>query len=691
MRSSHRLLSRATLAARSQRRSTVLDASSIRWTATSSTVSTETSTAANSNHHLRSALIALTSLSIGFGLGRSFQEEPQAYHGTLPSGTPRACCEDDSEQQKQNDALLQQLEHIVGSANVLHDKDQYLKGTRLGHGPALCIVTPRHLHEVQPIVQAIVNANAVVVVQGRNTGLTGGSVPRSSMSRPTVLLSMTNLQRAFPIDNGKRIVCLAGMGLASLQQFLDRYFPDRESHSTLGSTFLNPTTAAGVAFGSGGTQCRKGPVYTERALYLKVTENKWHEKQVQVVNTLDVEGFTDDEVPITTRARKVMDTIAYKLDTWSRWTYEGVERDMKYSVKRTTKQASDTEYAERLCQCNSSDVSRYNADTRGPDCCRSEGKVIVLATVHDTFPKPKFTKSYWLSFDSLDTALKFRKDVCLNNPKDMPVSCEYMDRDSFDVIDRSGRVLSTVIATVGGTSLWVGKMWNVKLWIESLPFSFAPTIIDHVLHGVNNWIPSVLPADVIQAGKQYDHHIAMTVGEFGNGTSNRLLARMEQFQNTHGPEKIHVIECTQQAGALSAFRFAAAPAFRTWCVGEGAQGFSVDYALPKNGGQPPMMKDEVQPVKRMRYSHFGCNVVHEDVALPHTNSKTGQPIDAERVKHMLKAAIETQCHGKLPAEHGHGTEYQAPEATQARWKRMDPLNVMNPGIGGLPTGPKYNV
>ena len=32
----------------------------------------------------------------------------------------------------------------------------------------------------------------------------------------------------------------------------------RESHSILGSLFLNPTIAAGVAFGSGGTQMRKG-------------------------------------------------------------------------------------------------------------------------------------------------------------------------------------------------------------------------------------------------------------------------------------------------------------------------------------------------------------------------------------------------------------------------------------------------
>jgi D-lactate dehydrogenase len=61
-----------------------------------------------------------------------------------------------------------------------------------------------------------------------------------------------------------------------------------------------------------------------------------------------------------------------------------------------------------------------------------------LASVHDTFPAPEKDKSYWLSFDDLETALKFRKEVCLDNPDDVPVSMEYLDHDTFDVIDRAG-------------------------------------------------------------------------------------------------------------------------------------------------------------------------------------------------------------------------------------------------------------
>ena len=139
-----------------------------------------------------------------------------------------------------------------------------------------------------------------------------------------------------------------------------------------------------------------------------------------------------------------------------------------------------------------------------------------------------------------------------------------------------------------------------------------------------------------------------------------------------------------QEASLTAFRFIAAPAFRTWCVGEGMQGISVDYALPGNGGQAPPVSSSsaVAPVKRMRYSHFACNVVHEDLAF-------APNVDVHAAKLELKHAVEKECGGKLPAEHGHGTEYHAPEDTRQRWKQMDPLNVMNPGVGGLSSKFRY--
>jgi len=486
-----------------------------------------------------------------------------------------------------------------------------------------------------------------------------------------------------------------------LQEFLNEYFPDRESHSTLGSTFLNPTTAAGVAFGSGGTQCRKGPAYTERALYVKVSTNKWHEQIVETVNTLNIEGMEEKPLP-PGRARKQMDSAAYRVDTWSRWVRDGYERGMRYSKADCALAASSsTNYAQKLCQRRDSrSVSRCNADTSGPDPCRSEGKVVILATVHDTFPKPKSTQTFWLGFDSLETALEFRKTVCLDNATDLPISVEYMDRDAFDVVDRSGRVLGNVIKYVGTASPIVRHLWNLKLWVEALPG--ADHMIDRLLHAVNPVAPALLPPAVVEIGRCMDHHVALTVGDFGDGNLERLLERLQQFAAHHGRDKIAIYECQspREAQALTAFRFVAAPAFRTWCIGEGVQGISVDYALPKNGGAAPPLAPSTghsnkskatataaaavpaQPLKRMRYSHFACNVVHEDLAY-------APGVDVHEAKHALKDAVELDCGGKLPAEHGHGTEYAAPKETQERWKKMDPLNVLNPGIGGLSEKARY--
>ena len=398
-----------------------------------------------------------------------------------------------------------------------------------------------------------------------------------------------------------------------LEQFLQTHFPDRESHSILGSTFLNPTTAAGVAFGSGGTQCRKGPAYTERSLYLKVSTNKWQEKIVETVNTLQIEGLDDDDDRALPpgRARKAMDSSAYRVDTWSRWIQEGYERTMKYTSSKPKKHkplvaSHAAEYATKLCRRDSLSVSRYNADTSGPDPCRSEGKVILLATVHDTFPKPQSTQTFWLGFDSLETALEFRRTVCLDNPTDLPVSVEYMDRDAFDVVDRSGRLLGNVIQLVGSSSPVVRQLWNWKVWIEALPVGAAHNVVDRFLHFINPVVPAILPRPVRDIGRRMDHHVAMTVGDFGDGNMERLLDRLQKFAAAHGRDKIAVYECAspREARALSAFRFVAAPAFRTWCVGEGMQGYSVDYALPKNGGAaPPLRGDDDDATRGTGQAH----------------------------------------------------------------------------------------
>jgi D-lactate dehydrogenase len=628
----------------------------------------------------------------------------QHQHRELPNGHPRGCCscEETPHEEttifdnltKDQKSLPNRLSAIVGESNVLSGIQEdstntvFLKGARLGRGKALAIVTPESLQDAVKALQLVVDANCIVVPQGANTGLTGGSVPRDDeqQKRIPVIINMRKCNTMFPIDNGEKVVCLAGAGIASLANALPVWgFGDRESHSTLGSTFLDPTTAAGVAFGSGGTQLRKGPAYTDRAMFAKVYQDKWGKNIVEVVNTLGIEGIEDEDFVNNSG------TAIEQLDIYANDVKNGYERPMANSSKNECGQAmaSDREYAESVCKTDESSISRYNADTKGLECNRSEGKVLILATVHDTFQKAQTKKTLWVSTTDLDTSLAFRKEVCLDNPKDLPLSVEYMDRDSFDVIDRSGRVMGNLIKVVGMGSV-IGLLWNVKLKIEALPISGAELFCDKFLHVMNNMTPALLPSRMMEAGKKFDHHIAMSMGDFGNGEMDRFMERLHAFQKKY-EGKIEIQECKNEKEEMSmtAFRFVAAPAFRTYCVGENIQGFSVDYALPKNGGQVPPLSDNTSddqqpvPIKRMRYSHFGCNVVHEDIAY-------ALGVDTHAAKYAFKKQVENLSGGKLPAEHGHGTEYSAPVDTQSRWKKMDPLNVLNPGIGGLSSQYKYN-
>lgn len=622
--------------------------------------------------------IALASLSMGYIVGRQSAKDPKHDELVLPNGLPRTCCESQELTQKQKD-LFKTLKRIVGRVNVLDgtiedtQTSQFLKGARLGRGTALYIVRPKKLRQLIEIVRETVEADCVVLVQGQNTGLTGGSVPRhQDDNRPTVVVSMKDLDTIIPIDDGKRVVCLGGVGLASLQNFTQDSF-GRESHSTLGSTFLNPTTAAGISLGSGGTQCRKGPAYTERALYLRVDKDKFGGAVVKVVNKLGVKGLDKEEGEFVAHIRH--DGVIRLIDSYVDKVKGGYESLMRRSNETYGQApASDVQYKHRLCN-HDNEVSRFNADTSGCECNRSEGKVLVLASVHDTFEPPQASKTFWVSFDSLDTALQFRKDVCLKDPQDVPISVEYMDRDSFDVIDGAGRVLGNMIKLVGPSSTVVRDLWSIKLWIEALDIRGAQLWVDKLLYYVNPILPSILPSSISILGKSMDHHVAMTIGDF-DGSLGRVTKRLEAFCEKQG-EKVKFHECKgkSEEASLTAFRFVAAPAFRTWCVGEGVQGISVDYALPRNGGHAPSLPS-VPALKRMRYSHFGCNVVHEDVAF-------APGVDVHRAKMELKKSVEHSCGGKLPAEHGHGTEYLAPAETQLRWKAMDPLNVMNPGIGGM--------
>ena len=162
----------------------------------------------------RLSLAAYTGGAIGLGYAaRGFDDEQKGR--SLPSGW-RSCCESTTLTSAQK-ALPGVLNEIVGEAHVSCNVEQ--KGSRLGKGDAYVVVRPSTIQQALDCLQACVDADACVIPQGANTGLTGGSVPRAAgepgLDRPTVVINMTRMDRIVPIDGGKRLVCLAGAGIYS--------------------------------------------------------------------------------------------------------------------------------------------------------------------------------------------------------------------------------------------------------------------------------------------------------------------------------------------------------------------------------------------------------------------------------------------------------------------------------------------
>ena len=167
------------------------------------------------------------------------------------------------------DVLLTQLREAVGAAHVLTDDQatrRFRKGHRTGEGPVLAVVRPGTLLEQWKVLQAAVAADRIVIMQAANTGLTGGSTPDGSgYDREIVLINTLRIAGVQVVRGGEQVVCLPGATLDRLEQTLIPF--NREPHSVIGSSCIGASVLGGICNNSGGALVRRGPAYTELALY----------------------------------------------------------------------------------------------------------------------------------------------------------------------------------------------------------------------------------------------------------------------------------------------------------------------------------------------------------------------------------------------------------------------------------------
>ena len=193
------------------------------------------------------------------------------------------------------EALLAQLRNAVGAAHVLTDDQatrRFRKGHRTGEGPVLAVVRPGTLLEQWKVLQAAVAAGRIVIMQAANTGLTGGSTPDgANYDREIVLVNTLRITGVQVIAGGDQVVCLPGATLDKLEQTLAPL--GREPHSVIGSSCIGASVLGGICNNSGGALVRRGPAYTELALYARVKDDG----TLELVNHLGIAlGDTPEEI-----------------------------------------------------------------------------------------------------------------------------------------------------------------------------------------------------------------------------------------------------------------------------------------------------------------------------------------------------------------------------------------------------------
>lgn len=549
--------------------------------------------------------------------------------------------------------LLAALRGAVGKRHVLtasRATARFRKGYRTGEGPAIAVVRPGSLVELWRAASACVAADVSIIMQASNTGLTGGSTPDGAdYPGGLVIISTTRLGGLTVIREGAQVLCQPGTTLHRLEQALRPY--GREPHSVIGSSCLGASVVGGVCNNSGGSLIRRGPAYTQLALFGEVLPDG----SLRLVNHLGIALGDEPE------------TILSRIDNG---TFTEADIDPAQD-----KWAHDHSYADHVRDIESAVPARFNADPRCLfEAAGSAGKLIVFAVRLDTFAREDETTTFYIGTAEPARLTELRRTM-LRDFDTLPIAGEYMHRTAFDVADRYGRDMFFAIERLGTDRL--PALFAAKARVDA---AIGSGISDRLMQWSSRFIPDHLPEMMRLYRDRFAHHLILKVPRGQVEAARELLARL--FPG--GAEGDH-FECTaKEAAKAFLHRFVAAGAavrYRAVHADEVADIVALDIALPRNTREwveqlPAAL--EAQTIHALYYGHFFCQVFHQDYIV----KKGTDPLAFE---HALWALLDERG-AQYPAEHNVGHLYVARPSLQEFYRSIDPHNQLNPGIGHTPRG-----
>ncbi|MGM0514091.1 MAG: D-lactate dehydrogenase [Pseudomonadota bacterium] len=549
-------------------------------------------------------------------------------------------------------AFITQLKSIVGNAQVLtgeRSTERYRKGFRSGGGKALAVVFPTRLLQLWQILQACVAADKIVIMQAANTGLTEGSTPSGQdYDRDIVIVSTLRLDHIQVLDNGKQVVGFPGSTLNKLERLLKPY--GREPHSVIGSSCIGASVIGGICNNSGGALVKRGPAYTEMALYAKLDADG----QLRLVNHLGINlGDTPEE--ILTRLEK--------------GDYRPTD------VEHGELRASDNEYASRVRDVDADTPSRFNADKRRLfEASGCAGKLAVFAVRLDTFAKEDKEQVFYIGTNDTAVLTELRRHM-LSQFENLPVAGEYMHRDIFDIAEVYGKDTFMMIDKLGTDQMprFFTLKGRVDATLNKLPL-IPHNLTDNLMQKLSKLAPNHLPPRMKEYRQRFEHHLLLKMA--GPGVEEAQHYLQSYFAQANGDFFV----CTPEEGKKAFLhRFAAAGAAVRYHAVHADQVediLALDIALRRNDTEwfetlPPEIDNQL--VHKLYYGHFMCHVFHQDYVV-----KKGA--DSHALKEQM-LAILNQRGAEYPAEHNVGHLYHAKPDLQAFYQDADPTNSFNPGIG----------
>lgn len=546
---------------------------------------------------------------------------------------------------------IQKLIDIVGKAHVLTDDQEtrlYRQGRRYGSGQVLAVVSPGSLWEQWQVLQAAVDADCIVIMQAANTGLTGGSTPfGDDYDRPVVLINTRRLAGIQVINDGKQVICLPGATLDRLEKELAGF--NREPHSVIGSSCIGASVLGGVCNNSGGALVRRGPAYTELALYARVNE----QGQLELVNHLGVNlGETPEQI----------------LKNLEQQHYQNQDiRNESHCC------ASDHRYVKDVAQVDENTPARFNADpSRLYEASGSAGKVCVFAVRLDTFEKIP-SQVFYVGSNSHDDLTEIRRFLLKDLPR-IPIAGEYIHRVAYDIGAEYGKDTFMFIEKFGTAKVPAAFAMKDKVdgYLEKWKLR---GLSDKVLQLVTKFLPSHLPKRMNDFRDLYEHHLVLRIED---QDVPAVEAFFKQYFSTHQTGDYFLCDADEGRKAFL-HRFAVAGAairYRDTHLSEVEDIVALDIALRRNDREwvetlPKEMDDQI--IHKLYYGHFLCHVFHQDYIV-----KKG--VDPLAMEHAMWHLLDDRG-AEYPAEHNVGHLYVAKPALKNHYQKLDPTNSFNVGIG----------